>query len=375
MAAQLTLAVSAAVGPYDLDALGPLDWFVYPGSATQVKKNGPAYLTVARNPVANGVVMTDNPFTGGAQLTWAGGTPTASGSTTGGIATYSGALNPKESGYTVTAPADTTLRTLRIFASSVNASLNVKVTISDGSSPAITYDAETFVQGGGGKYNVLEVQFAAASAGQKVTVTTSMPISGASRTNGIQGAALTGAAPASGAVTVSGVTVTPATATLAPGATQQFAATVAGANSPPQGVKWTASAGTITAAGLFTAPAATSVQQNITITATSDQDASKSGTAVATVAASVLVLRTVTIALDLDKDVPAVSLTGAMVAFYDEKTPDKFGTPRFQSASETTDVNGVLTFTCQSTLAVGDSGGFVVRFANGKHFNGLALVS
>lgn len=86
--------------------------------------------------------------------------------------------------------------------------------------------------------------------------------------------------------TVSGVTVSPATANVAGGAQQTFTASVAGTNSPSQTVNWSASAGTITAGGVFTAPAATSSAQTITITATSAQDNTKTGTATVTVAAA-----------------------------------------------------------------------------------------
>lgn len=82
--------------------------------------------------------------------------------------------------------------------------------------------------------------------------------------------------------TVTSVTVSPTTAT---GSTT-FSAVVAGTNSPSQGVSWTATAGTISSAGVFMAPAATSSVQNITITATSLVDPTKSGTAAVTIAAT-----------------------------------------------------------------------------------------
>jgi hypothetical protein len=86
--------------------------------------------------------------------------------------------------------------------------------------------------------------------------------------------------------TVSGVTVSPATPSVAGGATQQFTAAVAGTGSPSQAVAWSTNAGSINSSGLFTAPAATSSAQTITITATSTQDNTKSGTATVTVPAA-----------------------------------------------------------------------------------------
>lgn len=85
--------------------------------------------------------------------------------------------------------------------------------------------------------------------------------------------------------TVTGVSISPVSVSLAGGAQQQFAAAVSGANKPSQAVTWSTSAGTISSAGLFTAPAATGSQQNIIITATSQADGTKSGTASITIAA------------------------------------------------------------------------------------------
>jgi hypothetical protein len=67
------------------------------------------------------------------------------------------------------------------------------------------------------------------------------------------------------------VTVSPMTVSLAPGATQQFTATVAGTTN--NDVSWTATGGTITTAGLYTAPA-TGGGYTIRATSTAEPDAS-----------------------------------------------------------------------------------------------------
>ena len=88
------------------------------------------------------------------------------------------------------------------------------------------------------------------------------------------------------AITVKSVNVTPATATVAGEAQETFTAEVIGSDDNPysdQNVTWSATAGTITEEGVFTAPAATDEDQTITITATSDADDSVSGTATVTV--------------------------------------------------------------------------------------------
>jgi hypothetical protein len=91
------------------------------------------------------------------------------------------------------------------------------------------------------------------------------------------------------------VAVSPATANLGLGQTQQFMAAVTGnANA---GVVWkaggvtggNAASGTITAGGLYTAPATATTPLGVTITATSVVDPSKSGTATVTVHGGVAV--------------------------------------------------------------------------------------
>ena len=74
------------------------------------------------------------------------------------------------------------------------------------------------------------------------------------------------------------VTLTPGSATLAPGATQQFTAAVSGSSTTT--VTWTCTGGTVTTAGLYTAP---STVGTYTVTATSTADTSKSASATVTV--------------------------------------------------------------------------------------------
>jgi hypothetical protein len=76
------------------------------------------------------------------------------------------------------------------------------------------------------------------------------------------------------------VTVSPASATLLSSQTEQFTATVSGTSNT--GVTWSATAGSVNASGLFTAPAV-EAQTNITVTATSKDDSTKSASAAVTV--------------------------------------------------------------------------------------------
>jgi phosphatidylinositol-3-phosphatase len=80
----------------------------------------------------------------------------------------------------------------------------------------------------------------------------------------------------SAASTITSVAVSCAPATVAPNGTSQCTATVQGTGSYSSAVTWSASAGSISSTGLFTAPASAGT---VTATATSTQDASKSGSA------------------------------------------------------------------------------------------------
>ncbi len=72
------------------------------------------------------------------------------------------------------------------------------------------------------------------------------------------------------------VSVSPTTATLSSGQTQQFTANVAG--TPDTAVQWSATAGTIDASGMYIAPTVTA-QTNVTVTATSHADPKKTASA------------------------------------------------------------------------------------------------
>ena len=82
-----------------------------------------------------------------------------------------------------------------------------------------------------------------------------------------------------GASTVK-VSVSPASATLVSNQKQQFTATVSGTSNT--GVQWSATAGSVDASGLFTAPTVTA-PTNLVVKATSNADASKSSNVAITV--------------------------------------------------------------------------------------------
>src|SRR6201989_2147303 len=84
------------------------------------------------------------------------------------------------------------------------------------------------------------------------------------------------------------VLVTPSAATVVVGLTQPFSATVSGTTN--MAVTWSVTGGdpngTITAAGVYTAPAAVPNPATVTVVATSQADTTKSASATVTVAAT-----------------------------------------------------------------------------------------
>ena len=86
-----------------------------------------------------------------------------------------------------------------------------------------------------------------------------------------------------GGSTIASVTVSCSPASIQYGQTSQCSASVTGTGNFSSTVTWTASAGSISGSGLFTAPSSGVVVLQVTITATSSQDTTKSGAATVTV--------------------------------------------------------------------------------------------
>lgn len=159
--------------------------------------------------------------------------------------------------------------------------------------------------------------------------------------------------------TVTSVTVTAASSTVSGGATDQMTATVAGTNSPSQGVTWTidSGVGSINSAGLYTAAAATSSDQSVVIRATSTQDNTKYGTV------------TITIPATAASTVTGVTVTGALTTIQGNQTdqltatvagtnsPSQAVTWAIQSGPGTVNSSGLY----QAPLATGSAQTAVVK--------------
>jgi len=138
-------------------------------------------------------------------------------------------------------------------------------TVSGGSSTGVSWSAT------GGSISASGLYTAPSTAGT-YSVTASVAGQSASAT-------VTVSAPTSVAVSVS-----PSTASLSSGGTKQFTATVTGTSNT--GVTWSATSGSVSGTGLYTAPASAG---NYVVTATSVADTTKSASATVTVTAAVAV--------------------------------------------------------------------------------------
>lgn len=175
------------------------------------------------------------------------------------------------------------------------------------------------------------------------------------------------------------VIVSPASAAVDGGGSQQFSATVIGTNNPPQDVTWEATLGSIDANGLLVAPASTPEAQIGSVTATSTFDPDYSGTASFIVPAKIVIpdnpveTRAVNIVLG-EAHGPAANLTGVMVSVHAATGPHDSDVALFQSEVESTDENGMLSFTFVSTLDAGDIVLLSVLMPDGRHYLGLVAV-
>jgi Abnormal spindle-like microcephaly-assoc'd, ASPM-SPD-2-Hydin len=135
-----------------------------------------------------------------------------------------------------------------------------------------------------GTINPAGVYTAPATAASGMVTATSVadPTKSASAVVTVAAASTPSAPPPGGGAAVTLVTITPARASVATGGTQSFNATVLGSASD-KAVTWRAALGTITAAGVYTAPRKTGTD---VVTATSVADSTKSAAATITVTAT-----------------------------------------------------------------------------------------
>ena len=146
----------------DLSAEGVMDWahwglgsvsgFDHKSGVTQQISN---YTVIGTQPISQ---LTNNPVA----FTWAGGTPTDASNTTSGLLADS-----VGSGFLITVPADTSVKTLRLYVGVYLCAGKLEATLSDGSTVAFTDSLPNNVGTTNGVYTI---SFRAASNGQTLTV-------------------------------------------------------------------------------------------------------------------------------------------------------------------------------------------------------------
>src|SRR6266545_3724289 len=159
----------------NLTVEGPLDW-VHWGLYTDSSLDRNAGVTplisdfISLNPDStNGysyIYQFGDNYNG---YTWSDGSPSAAvTNTTTGVWAYGVPFPPIGSGFQLTAPADTTLRTLKVYVGAFDARGKLEATLSDGSVAA--YTDSSLVNVGNGPSGVYSISYAAASAGQTLTI-------------------------------------------------------------------------------------------------------------------------------------------------------------------------------------------------------------
>jgi hypothetical protein len=160
--ASLNLTSSPSSGKtLKLSTLGTSDWLAYNSSKTLIRKSGgSAKIGIAHIGSFTDDVANDSTAT----INWTDGDVVASGSATSLVFGAGNGL-----GYSITAPADTNLRTMYVCAGVYSGTLTATATISDGTGGTKTATV-TWVSGSGLE-NLFVIDYSAASAGQTLTVT------------------------------------------------------------------------------------------------------------------------------------------------------------------------------------------------------------
>ena len=211
----VTGAGTSTTATANLTTVGTSDWAHWPEFTE--KSSGAAQIT---NTVAVGTGAVGTYGDDQRTLTWADGSPAVSGSLTTGQ--YSSGIG---SGFQITAPADTTNRTLTLYVGGWSSNGKLTAHLSDGS--AADYVDSTF--SGSGQYDATyTITYHAASAGQTLAVSwTHLAFNG--QTNGN--------------VTLSGAALSGGGTTSSPPATPTGVSATQGASASSVTVTWTAVSG------------------------------------------------------------------------------------------------------------------------------------
>lgn len=138
------------------------DWIVWgaDGQTTSAIRDANGLLLSDFTPTNAAIIQAD--LYGSVAYNWTGGTPSASGTNVDAEMTTSGA----NAGFTLTAPADTTVKTLKLYVS-VSGNAQLTATLSDGSVPPFMHLSAPAQENGNEVYSI---DYRAGSAGQSLSV-------------------------------------------------------------------------------------------------------------------------------------------------------------------------------------------------------------
>jgi len=150
---KLSGTVACTSATVDISSVGDIDWAIWPNYVH--KSSGGAKIS---NYTVLGSGVPQTSANAGRIVTWTDGTPTISGSASTGVS-----VQGNGNGFQITAPADTTARTLYVYVTGTDSSGKLIAHLSDGSVPDYASSLS-----GAGQYNaVYTIIYAAASAGQQ----------------------------------------------------------------------------------------------------------------------------------------------------------------------------------------------------------------
>lgn len=182
-AATLTQTTSAGTMAYDLTALGGIDWAYFDEASTvsvpSDKKSGsPGQIAVTK---VGAFDLRSSEYNGTFAIAWSDGTNTANAGGRNGnmgsgaaVSAGDGISSPigADEGFRIVVPADTETRTLTLALRELRAKGTLSATLSDGSAAPITWDngVGEDALASGNRYLQATIEYAAASAGQTLTV-------------------------------------------------------------------------------------------------------------------------------------------------------------------------------------------------------------
>ena len=219
---------STAAASYNLTTLGTADWVHWGrgGSASNFDHDA-----TGGSQISNVTKLGPGSYGGwtysGRDVSWTNGSPTTSNAGDDG---YIWANNAIGAGYSFTVPADTTSRTLYVYLGGYSSGGTLDAHLSDGSAADYTVS----MSGSGNYQDVVAITYAAASAGQTLTITydKTQTIGAASGSVDLMAAWLAGPAPSAKPT----ITTNPTSQSVTSGSPVTFIAAATG--SPTPTVQW-----------------------------------------------------------------------------------------------------------------------------------------